>query len=143
MESFLVAEAGCFPQACCANTAPSPSCVVGYRLRLLGSALSHFGRHRNRKTILNRFSIANPTSVARRYNPTVMCAHTTFGSKKESNPIGLLLFLADNPHSYTMHHFLGGWCILLRFIIAKHFIRGQWGQKGQRVASRTPPCYSF
>jgi hypothetical protein len=58
--------------------------------------------------------------------------------QKEKQPLWVAFFLADNPHSYTMHHFWGLWCILLRFIIAKLFIRGQWGQNGQTARLPLP-----
>ncbi len=73
---------------------PSPSCVVSRRLGTLASPHSHFGRHRKRKTILNRFSFTNPTSYARRHNPkdkSYRCA--SMRPKRKGSTMCYLFFL--------------------------------------------------
>ncbi len=75
-------------------TRPSPSCVVSRRLGTLASPHSHFGRHRKRKTILNRFSFTNPTSYARRHNPkdnSYRCA--SMQPKRKGSTMCYLFFL--------------------------------------------------
>ena len=76
--------------------AQSPSRVAVYRLGALltlGSARSRLGRHRKRKTILNRFPFANPTSYARRIAIADCEFKSRFGSKKKNrHPIGCLFF---------------------------------------------------
>ena len=89
----LVAEAFNFSKNRCANTAPSPSCVVVYRLRLLGSALSHFGRHRLRKRYLIVF--ASLTQRATLIGTTRRSCGTDliFVSKKRKQPDWVASFL--------------------------------------------------
>ena len=71
-------------------TRTSPSCVVSRRLGTLASSHSHFGRHRKRKTILNRFSFTNPTSYARRHNPKNKRFRYTPVGKKKHQSVGLV-----------------------------------------------------